>query len=80
MDTQGSELDIIKGGTNTILHCKYLVIEVSLIETNENAPLKTDIIKYLNNINFKECEVLYTHYDNNILCQEDILFKNNIII
>ena len=40
MDTQGSELDIIKGGMNTIKKAKYLLIEVSLKNCNEGASTK----------------------------------------
>lgn len=80
MDTQGSELDIIKGGINTIQHCKYLIIEVSLTPTNEGSPLKSELIEYLKSININEVEVSYNHYNNGKLSQQDILFKNNIII
>ena len=76
MDTQGSELDIIKGGLDTISKCKYLLLEVSLINTNENAPLKYDIINYLKTIQFEEVDVLFNHYDKGILTQQDVLFKH----
>ena len=76
MDTQGSELDIIKGGLNTIKKCKHLLIEVSLKPSNENAPLKEDIVKFLANNNFEIVDVLYDHIINGELFQQDILFKN----
>jgi len=79
MDTQGSELDIIKGGIQTIKRCKYLLIEVSLKKTNEGAPLKYEIIEYLKSIEFNEIDILYNHYNNGELLQQDILFRNNSI-
>ena len=76
MDTQGSELDIIKGGLHTIKKCKYLLIEVSLVPTNKNAPLKEDIIKFLSHYNIKPIGILYDHIINGELTQQDILFIN----
>lgn len=76
MDTQGSELDIIKGGLNTIKKCKYLLIEVALVPANENAPLKEDIVKFLSNYNFKPVDVLYDHISDGKLTQQDVLFKS----
>ena len=71
MDTQGSELDIINGGIETIKKCKYLLIEVSLKPTNQGSPLKPEIIQYVKSIEFNEIDIMYNHYNN-------ILFKNNI--
>ena len=76
MDTQGSELDIIKGGLNTIKKCKYLLIEVSLMSLNENAPLKQDIVKFLSRNNIKPVDVLYDHIIDGELTQQDVLFVN----
>jgi len=76
MDTQGSELDIIKGGKNTIDKAKYLLVEVSLIECNEGAPLKDDIVNYLKSVNFNLVDVVYSHYLDNKIVQEDVLFKH----
>ncbi len=75
MDTQGSELDIIKGGEKTIDKCKYLLIEVSLIPLNKDAPLKSDIVNHLQSIGFKQIDVLYSHYNEGTLIQEDLLFS-----
>lgn len=79
MDTQGSELDIIKGGINTVKKCKYLLIEVSLVPCNEGAPLKEDVVNYLKSINFKVVSTPYSHYLNGKLLQEDLLFENSVL-
>ena len=76
MDTQGSELDIIKGGVNTIKKAKYLLSEVSLKPCNEGAPLKLEVIDYLKSINFEVIDISYSHYLNDKLTQEDLLLEN----
>ncbi len=76
IDTQGSELDIIKGGINTIKKSKYLLLEVSLKSCNEGAPLKDEVVNYLKYINFIVVDSPYSHYLNGELLQEDLIFKN----
>lgn len=74
IDTQGSELDIIKGGLNIVKNAKGLLLECSLANCNENAPLFTTIKEYLESINFHQKEVLDNHYYKNELVQIDVLF------
>jgi FkbM family methyltransferase len=80
IDTQGSEVDIIKGGLNTVRKSKYLLCEVSLKECNEGAPLKKDVLDYLSSIHFEPIDVAFTHTLNGVPFQEDILFVNNCLI
>lgn len=74
MDTQGSELDILRGGKKTAANAKYILIETSLIEYNENAPLQEEVFKYMDSIGFKPTELIETHIHNDILVQEDWIF------
>ena len=77
IDTQGSELDILRGGTNFYTCAKGIILEVSLIEYNKNAPLEKEVIDYMDSINFKPAEVLKDHYfSDGVLIQKDILFLN----
>jgi len=76
MDTQGSELDIMKGGKNTLNKAKYLLVEVSLTKCNEGAPLKDEIVNYLKSVNFNLVDVIYSHYLDGNVIQEDVLFKH----
>lgn len=50
MDTQGSELDIISGGISLCKKAKGILLEVSLTQYNEGAPLYDDVIKFMGNI------------------------------
>jgi FkbM family methyltransferase len=80
IDTQGSEIDILKGGTNFHRQAKGIILEVSLTDYNKNAPLEKDVIEYMNTIDFKQGPYLWEHKDSqgNIF-QKDILFLNKDI-
>jgi FkbM family methyltransferase len=44
IDTQGSEVDIIKGGINLISKSKGVILEISQVPYNQGAPLKEEVI------------------------------------
>jgi FkbM family methyltransferase len=80
IDTQGSEVDIIKGGINTIKKSKAVIIEVSIIEYNQGSPLQNEVFELMKSIGFEPVEVLEKiyHPENGQHIQSDILFiKNN---
>jgi len=52
MDTQGSELDIIKGASEVLKHCRYLILELQDIEYNRGAPLAPFVIEYLQKMGY----------------------------
>lgn len=52
MDVQGAELDIIKGASRTLASCKDLILELQKIEYNKGAPLRDEVIAYLQTIGF----------------------------
>jgi len=76
MDTQGSELDIIKGGEQLCRKSDYIILEVAITEYNEKAPLEDEVVSFMENNNFKMITSIGEHYDNNNVTQKDILFKN----
>ena len=76
MDTQGSEIDIIKGGKNLCKKSEYILLEVSLIELNEGAPTYKEILSFMEEYGFKEIMSIGEHYDNDKVIQKDIVFKN----
>jgi len=53
MDVQGAELDILKGAKETLKDCKDLILELQKIDYNKGAPLKDEVIKYLEKEGFK---------------------------
>lgn len=77
LDVQGSELDILRGGSQTISKSKGLVIELSLTQYNRDAPLEADVINHLRDIGFVEVEELGSNYTrDHMLFQRDALFIN----
>lgn len=80
IDTQGSELDILKGATKTIEKCKVILLECPIISYNKGAPNINQYIDYLNSINYLPYDVCEIHKINNVLVQVDIFFLNKKII
>jgi len=84
IDTQGSELDIIKGGLKTVQNCSYLIMEVPTLQYNEGSPLFDEIIEYMNNIGFSDHEIIEEHkwmdknentFEYGSTFQVDVVFK-----
>ena len=51
IDTQGSELDILKGGEKTISNCSLIYLECPIIEYNLGSPNLND---YINNVDTED--------------------------
>jgi FkbM family methyltransferase len=75
IDTQGSELDIIKGGMDLCKRSKGILLEVSLTKYNEGAPLYDDVMQFMSSIGFNSVEIL-DEARNHGSHQQDILFIN----
>tara|TARA_Y100000114_G_C11725248_1_gene310602 strand:- start:178 stop:822 length:645 start_codon:yes stop_codon:yes gene_type:complete len=76
MDTQGSELDIIKGGRNICKKADYILLEVAVKEYNEKAPLEGEIISFMEDFKFENFMTIGEHISNGEVIQKDIIFKN----
>jgi FkbM family methyltransferase len=53
MDVQGSELDILKGASRCLEHCQDLILELQHGEYNIGAPMKEEVIAYLESQGFR---------------------------
>lgn len=80
IDSQGSELDILKGAKKTIRECKLIYLECPIIEYNLNAPKLNEYLDYLKSINFFPFDICEVHRNDNILIQIDILFIEKDIL
>ena len=78
IDVQGSEIDIINGGLDIVKEAKGILMEVSLIEYNQNAPTKEFVYDYMNSLGFKPVEIIgnINHPLTYELIQQDVLFLN----
>lgn len=73
IDTQGSELDIISGGTNICSKAKGILLEVSMTPCNENAPLFEKVVAFMKNLGFNPAITLAENSYKEFK-QKDILF------
>lgn len=74
IDTQGSELDILKGAKETIKNCLLIYLECPIIDYNKNSPSLTEYINYLNLIGYIPTDICEVHRIDEVLIQIDILF------
>ena len=76
VDTQGSEIDILKGGKELASKASAIVLEVAYIEYNEGAPNVKEITDYMNDVGFVEKLSIGEHYEGGKIIQKDLLFLN----
>ena len=76
IDTQGSEIDILKGSKNTLKNCNLIYLETPIIEYNLNSPNLNECVNYLKSINFVPLDICEVHYMDKVLIQVDILYIN----
>lgn len=57
IDVQGFELEVLKGGTETLKYIKYIILEVNMVEVYESCPLLNDIDIFLKDFNFNRKEI-----------------------
>ena len=76
IDTQGSELEIIKGGLDIVANSKFLLLELSIVKYNFNSPNYLEVLSYLCEIGFKLVDIFDLHYRNKSLIQIDGFFIN----
>lgn len=61
LDTQGSEIDIMMGGLDLVRNSKYVLIETALKEYNDSAPMESQVIKFMENLGFKNYFIVDEH-------------------
>ena len=80
VDTQGSEIDILKGGKDLVSKAQAIILEVSFIPYNDGAPDSQETIEYMNEIGFEERMSVGEHYDGDTIIQKDLLFTNKELV
>lgn len=76
IDTQGSELDIIRGGINTFSKAKVVVCEVALIDINIGGCKKEDVMNVLT----KELKFDYIRCVEGVTDGQQITYENLLFI
>jgi FkbM family methyltransferase len=84
IDTQGYEVEVLKGATSILRSIDAILLEVAIIEVNEGAPLLHDVVAYMNSLGFVTYDVLEIHRRplDKALNQIDILFirENSVLL
>ncbi len=75
LDTQGSELDILKGGLKTIKKAEFILLETQNLTYNQNAPHIEAVFPFMTSLNFKLFDITQIHYlPTGEMSQLDLLF------
>lgn len=79
IDTQGSELDVLRGGAEVLKRAQHILVEVSLVNYNEGGAKAEEIFDELDRMGFHCSEVTEFHRLRGIqdggLLQIDVLFE-----
>ena len=74
LDTQGSELDILKGATKLLGKTELIISELPIIEYNRGAPNISEYLEFFKSHDYIPVDVLEVHRGEETLIQLDILF------
>jgi len=74
LDTQGSELDILKGCPKTLSKCKMVLAETDTGNYNQGCPSQKDVVDFMEKNNFVVYDVIENQISNGKIFQQDILF------
>ncbi len=74
LDVQGAELDVLKGLGRYISHVEVILMEMSLVNYNEGAPLIDKALSVLNTFGFVLYDIVKEHRFGGCLFQVDGLF------
>jgi FkbM family methyltransferase len=76
VDVQGYELEVLRGGAKTLARSEVVLLEVSLLEYNQGAPLMPEVVAFMNSAGFVPYDVCgqFRRETDAALCQIDIMF------
>jgi FkbM family methyltransferase len=78
LDTQGSEINILKGAGNCLAAAKGIQVECNIRRYNHNAPLFVDVLSFLQSNGFRLYDIIQFHYNSlQGLMQVDLIFIRN---
>jgi FkbM family methyltransferase len=80
VDTQGAEIDILKGTGSYLSKVNFILLECPIIAYNVGAPKMHDYIEYMDQIGFLPHLLIEVHEIEKILVQVDILFCRREIL
>ncbi len=83
IDTQGSELDVLRGGETVLRQADYILIEISVVNFNEGGAPAELVFRKLAKMGFAPADVTDFHRLQDVrdggLLQMDVLFKRRAV-
>jgi FkbM family methyltransferase len=76
LEVQGAELDILRGGLDTLATAKIVQVELSILKYNQNAPLLAEVIAFLHAHDFLAFDITEVMLHEGRPMQIDMLFAN----
>ncbi|GAB5562509.1 MAG: hypothetical protein SynsKO_41560 [Synoicihabitans sp.] len=81
LDTQGYELEVLKGSEELLKHLEVVLLETSLIAVNNGAPLTSDVIEFMTSRKFRLFDFCsQIRRKDGVLWQCDLMFIRDGII
>lgn len=74
IDVQGAELDVLRGGAETLARCDLVQLELAMLQYNDGAPLLPEVVAFMNQRGFLPIEVSGFSRPREELVQIDMLF------
>jgi FkbM family methyltransferase len=76
IDVQGFELEVLRGGAETLSRTGLLILETSLLPYNEGAPLLAEVVAFLHAAGFVVYDFCgqFRRETDHTLCQTDLVF------
>jgi FkbM family methyltransferase len=78
IDTQGSELDILKGALKTTQNTKLIIAELPISQLNPGAPSICEFLDYMEKKNFTPIKITEIHQLLGVVVQIDIAFLHDL--
>jgi FkbM family methyltransferase len=79
LDVQGYELEVLRGGLGVLRDTEVVLLEVSLMEYNQDAPLFAEVVAFMNSKGFVPYDICGQHrrQTDRALFQVDVIFVRN---
>lgn len=75
IDTQGSELDILNGGEETVKEAEFVLLETQNLEYNSGAPKTLELMNKMDDLGFQLFDITQIHHlPTGEMMQVDMLF------
>ncbi|WP_309379964.1 FkbM family methyltransferase [Cerasicoccus frondis] len=75
LDTQGYELEVLRGAARLLRQVEVVLMEVSLVAVNQNAPLLAEVVAFMDERGFKVFDFCsQIRRKDKVLWQTDLLF------